>query len=185
MGRKANDPEVDHDKSLVAYGVTAASNGDAEVTMGDKKYAPPEISAMILQKLKADAEGYLGETGQRGRDHGPGPLQRQPASGNQGRGGGSPVSRCSASSTSQPRRPSPMASTRRPKRRLPSTIWVVVPSTSRSSQLATGSSRSKPPTATPTSAATISTSASSFGLPTNSRRSKASTCARIGLHYSV
>ena len=61
MGRKANDPEVDHDKSLVAYGVTAASNGDAEVTMGDKKYAPPEISAMILQKLKADAEGYLGE----------------------------------------------------------------------------------------------------------------------------
>ncbi|MGE5073339.1 MAG: molecular chaperone DnaK, partial [Anaerolineae bacterium] len=62
MGRKLNDPEVQRDLKLVPYQVSAASNGDAQVKMGDKSYSPPEISAMILQKLKADAEAYLGET---------------------------------------------------------------------------------------------------------------------------
>src|SRR5689334_20692809 len=61
MGRKYNDPEVQRDLKLVPYNVTAASNGDVQVKMGDKSYSPPEISAMILQKLKADAEAYLGE----------------------------------------------------------------------------------------------------------------------------
>ena len=62
MGRKASDPEVQRDLKLVPYSVSGASNGDAQVKLGEKNYSPPEISAMILQKLKADAEAYLGET---------------------------------------------------------------------------------------------------------------------------
>ncbi len=61
MGRKFDDPEVDRDKRLVPYKVVKASNGDAWVEVQGKQYSPPEISAMILQKLKADAEAYLGE----------------------------------------------------------------------------------------------------------------------------
>src|SRR5256885_2448132 len=61
MGRKFNDPEVARDKGLVPYQVVAASNGDVAVTLESKSYSPPEVSAMILQKLRADAEAYLGE----------------------------------------------------------------------------------------------------------------------------
>jgi molecular chaperone DnaK len=61
LGRKFSDPEVQRDVKLVPYSVSAASNGDVRVKMGDKQYSPPEVSAMILQKLKADAEAYLGE----------------------------------------------------------------------------------------------------------------------------
>jgi molecular chaperone DnaK len=62
MGRKVSDPAVERDKKLVPYGLQGASNGDVQVKMGDKWYSPQEISAMILQKLKTDAEAYLGET---------------------------------------------------------------------------------------------------------------------------
>src|ERR1700686_324551 len=61
MGRKYDDVEVDRDKRLVPYKVVRASNGDAWVEVQGKQYSPPEISAMILQKLKTDAEAYLGE----------------------------------------------------------------------------------------------------------------------------
>ncbi len=61
MGRKLDDPEVQRALKLVPYKVTAAPNGDVRVWMGGKEYSPPEISAMILQKIKADAEAYLGE----------------------------------------------------------------------------------------------------------------------------
>jgi molecular chaperone DnaK len=61
MGRKFTDPEVQRAIKLVPYKVTAATNGDVRVWMGEKEYSPPEISAMILQKIKADAEAYLGE----------------------------------------------------------------------------------------------------------------------------
>ena len=61
MGRKHSDEVVMRALDLVPYKVTAASNGDVRVHMGGKEYAPPEISAMILSKLKADAEAYLGE----------------------------------------------------------------------------------------------------------------------------
>src|SRR5919202_800942 len=61
MGRKYDDPEVDRDRRLVPYKVVRASNGDARVEVRGKQYSPPEISAMILQKLKTDAEAYLGE----------------------------------------------------------------------------------------------------------------------------
>jgi len=61
MGRKYEDPEVDRDKRLTPYKVVRSNNGDAWVEVQGKTYSPPEISAMILQKLKADAEAYLGE----------------------------------------------------------------------------------------------------------------------------
>ena len=61
MGRKFEDMEVDRDKRMVPYKVVKAPNGDAWVEVQGKAYSPPEISAMILQKLKADAEAYLGE----------------------------------------------------------------------------------------------------------------------------
>ena len=59
MGRKFS--EVAHEIDLVPYDVVEAKNGDAHIKIEDKVYSPPEISAMILQKLKADAEAYLGE----------------------------------------------------------------------------------------------------------------------------
>jgi len=61
MGRKYDEPTVEYDRKLLPYKITKADNGDAWVKMGDKEYSPPEISGMILQKLKADAEAYLGE----------------------------------------------------------------------------------------------------------------------------
>jgi molecular chaperone DnaK len=61
MGRKFDDPAVQRDKDLVPYQIRAAKNGDVEVKMGDRWYSPQEVSAMILQKLKTDAEAYLGE----------------------------------------------------------------------------------------------------------------------------
>ena len=62
MGRKFSDPEVQRTISRVPYKVTAAGNGDVRVVMDGKEYSPPEVSAMILGKLKTDAEAYLGET---------------------------------------------------------------------------------------------------------------------------
>ena len=62
MGRKYSDPEVRDAAKLVPYQVSAAPNGDVRVKLNDRDYSPPEISAMVLQKLKADAEAYLGET---------------------------------------------------------------------------------------------------------------------------
>jgi molecular chaperone DnaK len=61
MGRKFDEPSVEYDRKLLPFKIAKAANGDARVVMGDKEYSPPEISAMILQKLKADAEAYLGE----------------------------------------------------------------------------------------------------------------------------
>jgi len=61
MGRKFDEPSVEYDRKLLPFKITKAANGDAKVVMGNKEYSPPEISAMILQKLKTDAEAYLGE----------------------------------------------------------------------------------------------------------------------------
>ena len=61
MGRKYRTPEVDHAKQRLPYKIVEASNGDAHVEISGKKYSPPEVSAMILQKLKQAAEDYLGE----------------------------------------------------------------------------------------------------------------------------
>ena len=61
MGRKYDDPEVQRTISRVPYKVTKAANGDVRVVLDGKEYSPPEVSAMILAKIKADAEAYLGE----------------------------------------------------------------------------------------------------------------------------
>ncbi len=61
IGRKFKDPTVQNDMKRLPYKITEAPNGDCRVVMGNKEYSPQEISAMILQKLKADAEAYLGE----------------------------------------------------------------------------------------------------------------------------
>jgi molecular chaperone DnaK len=59
IGRRFN--EVESEGKRVPFKVTAADNGDVAIEVKDRKYAPPEISAIVLQKLKADAEAYLGE----------------------------------------------------------------------------------------------------------------------------
>jgi len=66
MGRKWGEPAgrelpIEEDAHRKTYKVTKAPNSDARVAMGGKEYSPPEISAMIIQKLKTDAEAYLGE----------------------------------------------------------------------------------------------------------------------------
>ena len=61
MGMKFDHDSVSRNKGLVPYSVVAHTNGDAHVAMGDKNYAPPEVAAMVLQKLKQDAESKLGE----------------------------------------------------------------------------------------------------------------------------
>ncbi len=61
IGRKFSDPEVQRDKKNMPYEIKAAEDGGVEVKMGEKFYKTPEISAMILQKLKQDAEDKLGE----------------------------------------------------------------------------------------------------------------------------
>jgi molecular chaperone DnaK len=61
MGRKYDDPEVQRTMKSVPYKITRAPNGDVRVVLGGREYSPPEISAMILQKLRIDAEAKLGE----------------------------------------------------------------------------------------------------------------------------
>ncbi len=61
MGRRSDDPEVERTRKRVPYAVTEAPNGDVRVKLDGKDYSPPEVSAMILAKIKADAEAYLGE----------------------------------------------------------------------------------------------------------------------------
>jgi len=62
MGRRLEDAEVQHTKDRVPYLIGQAPNGDVRVTLDGREYSPPEVSAMILGKLKADAEAYLGDT---------------------------------------------------------------------------------------------------------------------------
>ncbi|MBX3004174.1 MAG: Hsp70 family protein, partial [Anaerolineales bacterium] len=61
MGRKFDDAETAKALEVVPYKIHQAGNGGIEVEMADKRYSPPEVSAMILAKIKADAEAYLGE----------------------------------------------------------------------------------------------------------------------------
>src|SRR5216683_7003405 len=61
MGRKFDDAEVQKALKVVPYKVAKASNGDVRAVLNGKEYSPPEVAAMILQKLKSDAEAKLGE----------------------------------------------------------------------------------------------------------------------------
>ncbi len=62
IGHNFDDPEVQKDLSMIPFEMRKADNGGVEVKMGDKFYRPEELSAMILQKIKADVEARLGET---------------------------------------------------------------------------------------------------------------------------
>ncbi len=62
IGRRADDESVKRDKSMVSFKIVEGSNGDAWIQLGDKKESPPEISAMVLRKLKEDAEAKLNDT---------------------------------------------------------------------------------------------------------------------------
>ena len=83
MGRKSS--EVPEEMTIVPYQVVSGPNGDARVEADGKQYAPPEISAMILQKLKARRRGQARRGRHRRRHHRAGVLQRRPAPGHQGR----------------------------------------------------------------------------------------------------
>jgi molecular chaperone DnaK len=61
MGRRYKSPQVEHARQRLPYKIVEAENGDAHVEIRGKRYSPPEISAMILQKLRQAAEDYLGE----------------------------------------------------------------------------------------------------------------------------
>ncbi len=61
MGRKFDDAEVSKAMKYMPYEIRKAANGDVRVIMNEREYSPPEISAMILQKIKSDAEAYLGQ----------------------------------------------------------------------------------------------------------------------------
>lgn len=61
MGRKFDDPVVQKALKYAPYEVRKAPNGDVRVVMNEREYSPPEVSAMVLQKIKADAEAYLGQ----------------------------------------------------------------------------------------------------------------------------
>jgi molecular chaperone DnaK len=81
MGRRF--AEVEDEISMVPYAVKR-KNDDVSIEAQGKSYTPPEISGMILGKLKQAAEDYLGDQGRQGRDHRSGLLQRRPAPGDQG-----------------------------------------------------------------------------------------------------
>ena len=140
MGRKFD--EVTEEMTIVPYKVVKGPNDDVRIEAGGKEYAPPEISAMILQKLKADAEAYPRRDGHRRGDHRAGVLQQRPARGDEGRRQASPASTSCASSTSRPRPRSPTASTRKaPTRRSSSSTSAAARSTCRCSSSARASSR--------------------------------------------
>ncbi len=61
MGRRFDSPDVARDAARAPYAVNASENGDVQIVAAGREFAPPEISAIILQKLKSDAEAYLGE----------------------------------------------------------------------------------------------------------------------------
>jgi molecular chaperone DnaK len=61
IGRRYSDPEVQRDLKILPYKIVQAANGDAHIQVRGKTYSPPEISAMVLQKMKQTAEDYLGE----------------------------------------------------------------------------------------------------------------------------
>ena len=171
MGRRRK--EVASEEKLVPYKIVGGPDEPAKVEIDGKDYTPPEISAMILRKLKESAESYLGHTVRKAVITVPAyfnDAQRQATieaakiAGfdtewdieDKATGGKTRACAC-ASSTSRRRRRWPTAWTRRRARRSPSSISAAAPSTSRSSMSATAFSRCWASTATRTWAATIST----------------------------
>jgi molecular chaperone DnaK len=159
IGRRMDDPMVKRDMDLVPYKIVPGDNGDAWVESRGKKYAPSQISAFILQKMKETAEAYLGEPVTQAVITVPAYFndsQRQ-ATKDAGRIAGLEVLRI----INEPQQRSPMAWRRRAAAPSRSTTSAAAPSISRCSKSATVFSRSNRPTATRFSAAKISTKRSS------------------------
>ena len=138
MGRK--EAEVKEEETMVPFTVVRGPNGDARVKAGDGEYSPPEVSAMILQKLKTDAEAYLGDTVDSAVITVPAYFnddQRQ-ATKDAGRIAGLDVKRIINEPTAAALA---YASTRRPIRRSSSSTSVAARSTCRSWRSATACSR--------------------------------------------
>ena len=158
---------------------------DHKVTLNGKEYTPQQVSAMILQKLKADAEAYLGETVTEAVITVPAYFndsQRQ-ATKDAGTIAGLNVRRIINEPTA-----AALAygvDKRKMTRRSWSTIWAAAPSMCPSSRWATALPRFWPPTVIPIWAAMISTSASLIGWQTPSRPRTASTCARTRWLHSA
>ena len=70
MGRRFEDPDVQNAAKRLPYKIVAGENGDAHVEMSGQSYAPPQISSMVLQKIRQDAEAKLGRDHYPGRDYG-------------------------------------------------------------------------------------------------------------------
>ena len=140
IGRRFTDPMVKKDMDLVPYKIIPGDNGDAWVESRGKKYAPSQISAFILQKMKETAEAYLGETVSEAVITVPAYFndsQRQ-ATKDAGRIAGS---RSCGSLMSRPQQHSPTAWTRRAPARSQFTISAAAPLTSLCSRLVTAYSR--------------------------------------------
>lgn len=177
MGRKFDSPEVDRWKEHSPYLITKAPNDDAGVEVDGRIYSAPEISAMILAKLKADAEAYLGEPVTEAVITVPAyfnDAQRQ-ATKDAGRIAGLEVKRIINEPTAASLA---YGSDKKPMKRSPSSTWAAAPSIFPFWKWATTSWKCAPPTATPSWAAKTSTSASSTGWWKNSKRKTALICPR-------
>jgi molecular chaperone DnaK len=129
MGRGfARRPEIAKWKGSCPYRLVKHSNGETYVEIAGIDYSPAEISAMILQKLKADAEAYLGEKVTEAVITVPVRTSTTPSASHQGRGPQSRPGR-EAHHHEPRRRRWPTASTRRPTRRSPCSTWAAAPST--------------------------------------------------------
>ena len=164
-----NFAETGEEQKTVAYKVVSGKDGRAVVDIDGKDYTPEEISAMVLQKLKADAEKQVGEPITEAVITVPAyfnDAQRQ-ATKDAGKIAGLDVMRIINEPTAAALAYGSTRSTR--TRRFSSSTWAAAPSTCPSSSSATVSSRFCPPQAITTSAVTTGTSASSIGWPTSSR----------------
>ena len=173
MGRKFDDAEVQRAIGVLPYKIVKAANGDAHVEMGGKTYAPPQVSALVLQKLKQDAESKLGERINQAVITVPAyfnDAQRQ-ATKDAGQIAGLEVLRIINEPTA-----SSLAYGIDKKKSDPALAVFdlgAAPSTSPSSNLEKEYSRSSPPTGTPSWEETTSTIASSTGSSRSSDRSPA------------
>jgi hypothetical protein len=178
MGRKFRSQQVTDAAKRLPYKVTEGDNGDAYVELRGKRYSPPEISAMILQKMRQTAEDYLGEKVTEAVITVPAYFddsQRQ-ATKDAGQIAGLNVLRII---NEPPPRLSPTVWIRKKTNGSSSMTWAAVRSTSPSLRSAMASSRSSRPTAIPISAAMTSINASWTGWSMSSRRIKASIFERI------
>jgi molecular chaperone DnaK len=175
MGRKFD--EVSEEMKIVPYEVVKGPNDDVRVKAGGKEYAPPEISAMILQKLKRDAEAYLGETVDDAVITVPAYFNnaQREATKDAGKIAGLNVLRIINEPTA-----ASLAYGLDKESDQTILVFDLGGGTFDVSVLATGPSTSRRPPATTTSAATTSTRPSSTGWFRSSRRTRASTSRRTG-----